>query len=108
MAREFSFSREVQSAAHLRQGSVCALCGMSLAWQYDAAHPVSPVDGSGDAASAWKQDVDNCVVLCNGCFSWTSDPSSMAAPTGAEDFKFSHGSAKNGGHREWSIRMMGR
>ncbi|MEO5616428.1 MAG: hypothetical protein ABIS67_01545 [Candidatus Eisenbacteria bacterium] len=111
MAREFSFSQEVQSAAHLRQSSVCALCAMTLAWQYDSAHPVYPVDSSNDAASAWRQEVDNCVILCNGCFTWTSDGGAFpsSSPTSAEEFVFSHGSTRSGGaHREWAVRMMGR
>lgn len=110
MPREFKFTPDVQSSAHLRQDGACALCGVTLAWQYDPAHPVYPVESSSNAASAWRESIDNCVILCNGCFIWTGDSGGMssASPTEPEDFKFSHGRTRGGGHREWVVRMMGR
>lgn len=112
MARKFEFKKEVQSSAHLRQQGVCALCGNSLAWDFDPAHPVVPiVSHQRGAGSDWREEVDNCVILCNGCYIWTSDDSDTPAgsPTDADEFVFSHGPTKrSGAHQEWAIRMMGR
>lgn len=105
------FTYEVESAAHKRQNGLCALCGTSLVWGYDHAIPVYPIDSSGHAGTTWKKEVDNCMILCAGCFMWAK-VDDHHAPTGAphdpEDFKFSHGNGKSGAHNEWKTRMMGR
>jgi hypothetical protein len=100
------FTPDVESAAHLRQSGLCALCGTSLAWGHDYAVPVFPIDDH--PGNAWKKEVDNCMVLCNGCWTWAriDDVHSPLARHEAEDFKFSHG--RGGGHREWATRMNGR
>ena len=110
MAREFEFEQDVQSRAHLRQNSLCAHCGMTLVWQYDKAQPVYPVEGANDAASQWRKEVDNCVILCNGCHIWVHDEGAnpSTAPTLPEEYLFSHGPRNSGPHREWAVRMMGR
>jgi len=110
-AEEFGFSYEVKGKAHLRQNGVCAMCGVSIAWATAEAHPVYPVTESSTATSGWRKELDNCVLLCTGCYEWThlegSNPS--GSPTLPDEFKFSHGKPKGGGrHDEWRVRMMGR
>ena len=104
------FTEEVESAAHLRQGGKCALCGVSLVWGHDKALPVVPIERQSTATSDWKKGVDNCVILCNGCWTWAlvDDAHAGTSLHLPEEYKFSHGVAKNGGHREWATRMMGR
>ena len=108
--REFKFSPEVQSTAHLRQCGRCAHCGVSLVWQYDEATPVFPLVGGSSGVGVWKREADNCVILCTGCTVWVGveDPNSSTSLTDPDEFVFSHGAKKNGAHKEWVIRMMGR
>lgn len=105
------FSREVESAAHLRQNGICALCGTSLMWGHDHTLPVFPLHAAANPAQGWRKEVDNCVIVCNGCWMWAK-VDDHHAPTGAphdlEDYKYSHGRGNSGGHKEWAIRMMGR
>lgn len=108
---EFDFTYEVKGQAHLRQNGVCAQCGVSIAWATAEAHPVCPVGDGAPAISGWQKEVENCVLLCTGCHAWThvEGNSPSGAPSGPEDFKFSHGKPKGGGrHDEWRVRMMGR
>ena len=107
---KFEFAQEVQSQAHLRQSGMCAHCGMSLVWGHDKALSVFPVDSETAGIGDWKKTVDNCVILCNGCAVWTGvdDPASSTSQTNPDEYVFSHGAKKNGSHREWTIRMMGR
>ena len=109
--KRVGFTREVESAAHLRQNGICALCGTSLMWGHDHQLPVFPLTGGGHPGQSWRKEVDNCVIVCNSCWMWAKvdDPH---APTGAphetDDYKYSHGKAGSGGHKEWAVRMMGR
>ena len=107
MAREGQFGKNTQSEAHKRQNGRCAHCGVSLVWDYDKAMAVFPGDSHADD---WKRGADNCVVLCNGCYLWLNVEANIpsGAPSEPEDFKFSHGSPKNGSHNEWVTRMRGR
>ena len=106
---EAGFTQEVEGATHLRQTGVCALCGVSVAWHYDKSHPIVPIERQSAATGEWKKGVDNCVILCHGCWVWATvdhahSGTSMFEP---DDFKFSHGRS-GGSHREWVVRMMGR
>ena len=109
--RQKGFTREVESAAHLRQNGLCALCGTSLTWGHDYAMAVFPIESAGHPGQTWRREVDNCAILCNGCWMWAKVDDAHS-PTGAphdlEDYRFSHGRGNSGGHREWAIRMMGR
>lgn len=103
------FTKEVQSKAHLRQGGLCALCGVSITWDNDEAIPVVPPRPHDTGDATWKREIDNCVILCKGCAMWAVvDDSSPSALHDADEYAFSHGRSKNGGHKEWATRMMGR
>ena len=107
---ERGFGRETQSAAHKRQNGRCAHCGVSLVWDYDKALAIAPIEDAGHGTGEWKLGVDNCVILCNGCYMWLNVEANApsGAPSEPEDFKFSHGTPKNGSHNEWVTRMRGR
>jgi hypothetical protein len=109
MARQFQFDKNVQSAAHKRQNGRCAHCGVSLVWEYDKWLSVMPTEGGGEGGN-WRHEVDNCVIVCNGCFMWlhTDHTSPSGSPTDPDDYPFSHGNSKSGAHKEWAVRMMGR
>ena len=60
---------------------------------------------------------DGCaLMLCEGqqgrtgAWVWVGveDPNSSTSLTDPDEFVFSHGAKKNGAHKEWVIRMMGR
>jgi len=102
------FTREVESAAHLRQNGICALCGTSLMWGHDHTIPVFAIDDH--PGNGWKKEIDNCVIVCHGCWQWAKidDVHSPSARHEPSEYIYSFGRAKGGGYNEWSVRMMGR
>lgn len=95
MSRPFTFKDSVITQARMRQQGRCAYCGEDLANLWEEAHHVTPNQCGewGLADHRWLAEVDNCVVLCDGCHHRVHQNGRyvQGAVAPASYFEYSHG-----------------